>query len=248
MKNHRHLKNSTLLRFSLFAVLILFCAPLIIAASTTKGAGALLCAGLPLMGALRMEEAKDPGSDKTGLEGGSGEKQMTRAEALAALNDPTLTLGAKIKMCMKILSGEDPQNQLAAAQEKLKTAEATLATRDSELKQARADLETARKQITALETDLSASEEARTAAETKNKELAAKEQSLEQRAEQKKKEKLEGLGFNSTELPPASDKKSAEEAADDVRSKFKAEKDPLKKSQFAKKLRELDAKALAGVN
>lgn len=246
MKNHRHLRNSPLLRFGVFALLAILFVPLIPALASKATVGAVALAGLPMIGALRMEEAKDPAAPEGG--GAGGEKQPTRAEALAALNDPTLTIGAKIKMCGKILSGEDPQNQLASAQEKLKTAEATLATRDTELKQARADLDTAKKQITALKTDLTVADEARVAAESKNKELLAKEQSTEKRAEQKTKEKLGSLGFNSNDLPPASDKKSADESLDGLRAQMKEEKDPLSRGKIAKRIRDLEAKALAGVN
>ena len=127
----------------------------------------------------------------------------------------------------------------------LVTSNAGLTTENTDLK---SRLEAAEAKVTKLETEAKDVADAMAAVELEAKQLREQEKDLSKRAVAKAKEKLGELGFQSSKLPAASDKISAEDHLADLKAQFKAEADPVKKGKLAKQLREAEAKAKAAQN
>lgn len=193
MKNHRHLRNSSMLRLCIFIVLGLCLIPLLPALATPHGLGGICAASLFGMVPLRlMEKADDPAApDAVGV-----------GDAIKAIEDKTMTVGQRLDVAYKALKGVDPTGQLAQVKNDLDKATADLKSRDEEISKLKADLEKSQKQVAALEADVKQHDEDRAKAEKESADLRAKEQDLDKRAEAKSKERLKSLGFNSSQLPP----------------------------------------------
>jgi hypothetical protein len=235
MKNHRHLKNSKVLRFAIFVVLGLCLIPLIGSAVTPTGSGALACAGLPMLASFRMEEADDPANpDAIGV-----------GDAIKAIEDKTMPVSQRLGVALKALQGVDPTGQLATIKAELEKAKQGLESKDADFTKIKAELDAAKKQVLALEQDVKDQDAARIEAEKKLAEIEAKEKDLDKRADDKSKEKIRALGFSAKQLPPASDKITASQDLEDLRAEFSKETDALKKGQLAAKIRQLEAKSTA---
>lgn len=233
MKNHRRLRNSKLLRFSILIVLSVLCVPLVLSASTSPGALAL--AGLPLLGALRMEEAKDPAApDAVGI-----------PDAIKAIEDKTLPMSQRLGVALKALQGVDPTGQLADIKGKLKIADESITAKDGEITNLKSEIANLKAQITALQTDVKNHDDERAKAEKKASDLEAKEQDLDKRAEAKAREKVAALGFPASKLPKADDKLNGDDARKDLLAQLEKAATPEARGLIVAKLRQLRDDAVA---
>jgi chromosome segregation ATPase len=162
-------------------------------------------------------DAASGGEPPRGGSGGDG-PPMDAAEALAKVEDRTLPIMQRLTIAANALKGIDPTNQLAALQEKLTTAQATIAARDTEITTLKADLATVRGELTARQTDVSNLEARNVELETANRDLLAKEQNLETRATAKSKESVKALGFPAKQLPAANAEHGDEKPEDKIRA------------------------------
>lgn len=221
MKNHRHLKNSKVLRIATLIVLALCIIPLIGASASPTGAAGLLCAGLPMIGAIRMEEASDPANtDATGI-----------PDAIRAIEDNTMPMKQRLGVALKALQGVDPTGQLTTIKAELDKANLDLKAKALEFTNVSAELETAKKQIAALQKDVEDNDAARIDAERKLKEVEAKDKDIDKRAQQQANEKVAALGFPSAKLPVA-DAKAASGTYEEALEAYSKITDPVKAAAF----------------
>jgi vacuolar-type H+-ATPase subunit I/STV1 len=219
--NKRHLssfRRSPLGKFACLAVLAFMLVLVALFAAPAFKSGSLALACLAPVAFLRKEASEE------GEGGGGGEKTPTAAEALAAVEDPTMTMSQRLKVAAQALRGIDPTNQLAALQSQLQTAKESLAAKETELAGVQAELGTTKQRVAALEGDVKTLEQS-------NADLQAKEQDLEKRAAEKAKEQVRSVGIKAAKLPKSTDdEKVPATGAKAALEAFQAEKDPDKKA------------------
>lgn len=185
-----------------------------------------------------MAPANDPATPGAPPASGGATDTPDPAAALAALEDKTLPMSQRLDVAFKALKGIDPTNQLAAVKKQLAEAQASVALKDAEIEKIKGELSTANKQLEARHADVKGLEEANAKLEKENKELSGKEQNLEKRATEKANERVATLGFPASKLPAATEKVSDAANLEDLKAKFEAETDPMKKAEARLKLKQ----------
>jgi hypothetical protein len=237
--NKRHLssfRRSPLLKLLCLSVLAFTFAPVALLAAPAALSGSpvvasmggfnpmMICAGAAGLGAIAYLRDRASDESEGGGGGGGGEKTPTAAEALAAVEDPTMTMSQRLKVAAQALRGVDPTNQLAALQSQLQAAKDSLAAKETELAGVQAELDTTKQRVAALEGDVKTLEQS-------NADLQAKEQDLEKRAAEKAKEQVRSVGIKAEKLPKSTDdEKVPATGAKAALEAFQAEKDPDKKA------------------
>ncbi len=215
MKHHLSaFRRSHWLSIFCLVILAFMCAPVaVMAAPGTVGLPLANAGGWNpmLMGSIGLGVIAYGLRSKAGEEGednGGGEPLDPKA-ALAKVEDNSLTMGQRLKIAASALRGIDPTGQLGAVNQKLTDVQATLSAKETELAQVQATLAGVQKELSARQADIAGLEASVVKLEAEKKDLLAKEQNLENRAEAKAKEKVASLGFDGSKLPgsqQASDK------------------------------------------
>lgn len=227
---------------SVFCLLILavMCAPVMVCAATVSPGAPIPLASvggfnMAMVGTMGLGVGYLALRNKTTGEsegGGGGQAEaMDPQEALKQVEDKTLPMSQRLSVAVKALSGIDPTKQLADMQAKLTAAESDVKAKDAEIARLTNELATVNQQLKAKETDVEALEQANAKLEGEMKDLKAKEQDLEKRAEAKSKEKVASLGFPASKLPAATDKIEAS-SYEDAMEHYHSLTDPKAKADY----------------
>lgn len=207
-------RRSSALRILSILVLALMCAPLAFAASVSSamapptlamgggfGLGSLaIVGGIAGLGLLMPE-----GEQKGGGGGGTNEdeKPLAPEAALAQMENPTLTMGQRLKVAASALRGIPPAEQFTKVQADLATAQATITAKDAEIATLNAKLKTSEETLAARVADIEALDTNNVALAKRVGELEATEKDLTKRASTQAKGIVQSIGIEASSLPAA---------------------------------------------
>lgn len=179
----------------IIAFMLLPIAVFALGASPSAGGELMSLASIGFLGApMMLRDAADGDAPDAG--GG-----VSVTEALAKIEDRSLTITERLTIAAKALGGVDPTNQLAKVKDDLATARAEAAQSATSLSESQATITAMQAELDARNADVTTLEARVAELEAANAKLEANEQDLSKRAEALSKEKLGALGVPSNALP-----------------------------------------------